>query len=99
MCPHSVRGTVARMAITKSAKKAIRSSKRKYVFNVRRKRALHDSVAEARKAVGTAREKQMEALKAAYQAIDKAMKRGVIKKNAAARKKSRLAKFLKRGKI
>lgn len=31
-------------------------------------------------------------LAAAYQAIDKAVKRGVIKKNTAARKKSRLAK-------
>jgi len=30
----------------------------------------------------------------AYQAIDKAAKRGVIKKNAAARKKSRLMKAL-----
>jgi len=31
-------------------------------------------------------------LPAAFKAIDKAMKRGVIKKNTAARKKSRLAK-------
>lgn len=33
-------------------------------------------------------------LSLAYKAIDKAAKKGVIKKNAAARKKSRLAKFL-----
>ncbi len=84
------------MAITKSAKKAIRSSERKRVFNVRRKRTLHDAVAEARKTSGAGKEKQMEALKAAYQAIDKAMKRGVIKKNTAARKKSRLAALLKK---
>jgi small subunit ribosomal protein S20 len=31
----------------------------------------------------------------AYKAIDKAAKRGVIKENNAARKKSRLVKFLK----
>ena len=33
-------------------------------------------------------------LSRAYQAIDKAAKRGVIKKNTAGRKKSRLAKFI-----
>ncbi len=84
------------MAITKSAKKAIRSSARKRVFNVRRKRAMHDAVATSRKTAGMDKEKQMEALKAAYQAIDKAVKRGIIKKNAANRKKSRLAKLLKK---
>ena len=42
-------------------------------------------------------EKKEEVLKylaVAYKAIDKAAKRGVIKKGAADRKKSRLAKFL-----
>lgn len=85
------------MAITKSAKKAIRQSKRKYVLNLRRRRAIHDTVKETRKLVGGDRKAQETALKEAYQAIDKALKRGVIKKNAAARKKSRLVKFLKKG--
>ena len=84
------------MAIIKSAKKAIRSSARKRVFNLRRKRTLHDTVAEARKLAGKKRDETAEALRLAYQAIDKALKRGIIKKNAAARKKSRLAKFLKK---
>ncbi len=75
-----------RMAITKSAKKAHRASLKKRVFNVRRKRALTASVKDARK------EMTAENLAKAYQAIDKAAKRGVIKKNTAARKKSRLAK-------
>lgn len=35
-------------------------------------------------------------LSEAYKAIDKAAKRGVIKKNTAARKKSRLAKAIKK---
>lgn len=87
------------MAITSSAKKAIRSSKRKRVFNLRRKRALHDSVKEARELIGKGRDAQAKALMAAYQAIDKALKRGVIKKNTAARKKSRLAKLLKKGSV
>ena len=57
---------------------------------------MHDAVASAKKTVGSDREKQMEALKAAYKAIDKAAQKGIIKKNAAARKKSRLSKLLKK---
>ena len=34
----------------------------------------------------------------AYKAIDKAMKRGIIKKNTAARKKSRLSALIKKNK-
>lgn len=87
------------MAITSSAKKAIRSSARKRVFNIRRKEALHDASksllsALAKKDVAGAEK----LLPLAYKAIDKAMKRGVIKKNTAARKKSRLALALKRAK-
>ena len=84
------------MAITKGAKKAARASLRKRVFNIRRKRVLAESVKAARATSGKDRAAQNEQLKAAYQAIDKAMKRGVIKKNTAARKKSRLAKLLKK---
>jgi len=36
------------------------------------------------------------ALSSAYKAIDKAAKRGVIKKNTAARKKSRIVAFMKK---
>lgn len=86
------------MAITKSAKKAIRQAARKRVMNLRRKRTLHDTMKGARDTRGTERKVQDESLKAAYQAIDKALKRGIIKKNTAARKKSRLVKFLKSGK-
>ncbi len=80
------------MAITKNAKKAIRSSARKRVFNVRRARALRETVKTAR-AEGA---KDAAAIAKAYQAIDKALKRGVIKKNTAARKKSRLMKLIKK---
>ncbi len=83
------------MAITRAAKKAIRSQARKRVFNVRTKRTLAETV-KAAHAVGGERKAQQEALAKAYQAIDKAAKRGVIKKNTAARKKSRLAQRLKK---
>jgi len=74
------------MAKTSSAKKAHRVALRRRVFNLRRVKTMRDSVKELQKAGDAA------SLPVAYQAIDKALKRGVIKKNTAARMKSRLAK-------
>ncbi|MEA1929515.1 MAG: 30S ribosomal protein S20 [Patescibacteria group bacterium] len=80
------------MVITSSAKKAIRSSARKRVFNLRRLRTMRGSIKEVTKLVGEKKSKDaVSKLSMAYKAIDKAAKRGVIKKNTAARKKSRLA--------
>lgn len=85
------------MAITSSAKKAIRSSARKHVFNLRRKVALHDATKMLTKALAAKDVAGAEKLlSAAYKAIDKAKKRGVIKGNTADRKKSRLAAAIKR---
>lgn len=57
---------------------------------------MAESLKGARGTAGKDRAAQAEALKEAYQAIDKALKRGVIKKNTAARKKARLSALLKR---
>lgn len=85
------------MPIIKSAKKALRSSARKKVFNDRRKKALKEAVKQVNKAVSSKAKAEAEKLlPLAYQAIDKAAKRGVIKKNTAARKKSRLARLIKK---
>lgn len=85
------------MAITSSAKKAIRSSSKKRTFNLRRKDALRNTTKEFTKAVAAGNTTAAHALlSAAYAAIDKACKRGVIKSNTAARKKSRLATALAR---
>ena len=85
------------MAITSSAKKAIRASARKHVFNLRRKDALYDTTKSFTKALATKDVAGAEKLlPAAYAAIDKAYKRGVIKGNTADRKKSRLAAMIKR---
>ena len=84
------------MAITSSAKKAHRASLRKRVFNLRRKRAIDTVVKEIRKLVS--QKKIAEAQKLLpldYKAYDKAAKEYTIKKGAADRKKSRLAKLLK----
>jgi len=78
------------MAITKGAKKAIRQAKRKKAMNDTRKKALR----EALKNVRTAGKGSVEAIAAAYKAIDKAAKRGLIKKNTAARRKAKVAKAL-----
>ncbi len=87
------------MAITKSAKKAYRASLRKRVFNVRRKRALTNTTKEVKKLMATDVKTAGKSLSEAYQAIDKAAKRGIIKKNTASRKKSRLAKALAKAKV
>lgn len=85
------------MAITSSAKKAIRSSAKKHVFNLRRKDALHDATKSLTKALAAKDVAAAEKLlPEAYKAIDKAAKRGVIKDNTADRKKSRLAAAIKR---
>lgn len=85
------------MPITKSAKKALRNSAHKAVFNTRRRRTLRDTVKSVRSLAGEKRAADAEAkLREAYKAIDKAAKVGVIKKNAAARKKSRLAKAVRK---
>lgn len=85
------------MAITSSAKKAIRSSARKRVFNLRRRDALRDTTKELLKKFAAKDVAGAEKLlPTAYKAIDKAKKRGVIKANTAARKKSRLARHIAR---
>lgn len=87
------------MAITSSAKKAIRSSAKKHVFNLRRKDALRDTVKLLTKALAAKDVAGAEKLlPEAFKAIDKAAKRGVIKDNTADRKKSRLAAAIKRAK-
>ncbi|MFZ2167998.1 MAG: 30S ribosomal protein S20 [Minisyncoccia bacterium] len=87
------------MAITSSAKKAIRSSAKKHVFNLRRKDAMKDTTKSLMKtltAKDVAGAEKM--LSQAYATIDKAKKRGVIKANTAARKKSRIALAIKKAK-
>lgn len=81
--------------ITKSAKKALRQSKKRQARNIRQKKAFRDIVKNIRKLALENKKKEAEKLlPQAYKAIDKAAKTGVIKKNAAARKKSRLTKLV-----
>ena len=79
------------MAITKSAKKAHRASLRKKAVNDNRRNNLRAAL----KGVRTAAKDDQKAIAAAYQAIDKALKKGLLTKNTAARRKAKVAKFLK----
>lgn len=83
------------MPITRSAKKTLRASDNKRVFNIRRKTAMKDTVKEIRSLLAEGKkEEAQKLLPQAHKALDKAAKRGVIKKNTASRKKSRLAKAI-----
>jgi len=87
------------MPITSSAKKALRASKHKAVFNAKRRDAVSDTVKKVKKLITTKSVKEAEALiPKAFQAIDKACKTNLIHKNTASRKKSRLAKMLAKAK-
>jgi small subunit ribosomal protein S20 len=84
------------MPITKSAKKALRGSARKKAVNDRRKKTMKDSIKEIEKLVKAKSVAEAKKLMAQAQAaIDKAAKKGVIKKNTAARKIARLARITK----
>ncbi len=84
------------MPVIKSAKKALRGSQKKAVFNLRKKRAMKDSIKTVDKLVLDKKKDEAQSkLSEAYKAIDKATKRGILKKNTASRKKSRLAKTIK----
>jgi small subunit ribosomal protein S20 len=78
-----------------AAKKSIRADARKRVFNDRKRRVLRESVKEFTDLVKEKKtEEASKLLPKVYQAIDKAAKKGLIKKNTASRKKSRLTKLV-----
>lgn len=73
-----------------SAKKELRKIKKRVVLNKARREAFKEAVKKALKT------KSADAVKLAQQALDKAAKAGVIKKNTAARRLSRLMKKMKK---
>ncbi len=76
-----------------AAKKAVRQSDARRIVNDKRRRAMRESVKSLREAAKT-NASTPEQLSKAFQALDKAAKRGVIKKGTADRKKSRLSKMV-----
>jgi len=81
------------MANKDSAKKAMRSSAKQRVFNVRRKKTMKVVLKSARELISKGdKGAAVELLPKLYKAVDKAVKRGIIKKNTAARRKSRITR-------
>lgn len=77
------------MPIIKSAKKRVRVIRSKSIQNAKTKRSLRGSI-KAFQAAITGGKKIEESQRAAQSAIDTAVKKGVMSKNKAARKKAQL---------
>ena len=83
------------MANTKSAIKRLRSAERRRLRNRVYRGSARTAVKKARDLMGTGRfEEAREAVHAATIALDKAAAKGIIHKNNAARRKSRLMQQL-----
>lgn len=76
------------MPITKSAKKALRASKHKAVFNTNMRSGMKTAI---KKFMGKPEESL---LSKAFSTLDRAVKNNLLHRNTAARRKSRLSKLL-----
>jgi small subunit ribosomal protein S20 len=87
------------MPITKSAKKALRQNIKRRKTNIQKKRKIKDLLKDVRKLVFEKKyDEAKKMLSLVYKNLDKTAKKGVIKKNAAARKKSRITKLINKSK-
>ena len=86
------------MPVIKSAQKQMRQAKTKMARNRAVKDAYRTKVKEVKKGIGVLDARALqEKLSESYKLIDKAAKKNILHKNAAARKKSKLAKMVKEG--
>ncbi len=84
------------LANTKSAQKHVRADERKRLRNLKVRSRVKTFIKKAEQTIGSETEMTVEALRQACSELDKAASKGVIHKNNAARRKSRLmAKFNK----
>jgi small subunit ribosomal protein S20 len=88
------------MPNTKSAKKRLRREQRRRTFNRRTKSIVKTALTKARQTVATSvtneedEQTRTAAVRSAISALDRAARKGVIHKNNAARRKSRLMKLV-----
>lgn len=78
----------------KSAIKRVKTAEQRRANNITAKSSMRTAVKNAEAAIANNDENSKDALLAASRKLDKAASKGLIHKNAAARKKSRLAKRL-----
>lgn len=83
------------MPVTKTAKRALRVSINKKAINDRTKKVLKEEIKKVVKLAKDDKKAAKAELSKAYSVIDKAAKRGIIKKNNASRKKAQLSKMTK----
>lgn len=83
------------MPISDSAKKSLRVAGRKKLINDRYRKSFREASKAVEKLAKTNKVEAKKLLPKAYQAIDKAQKRGVLKSNTASRKKSKLSRITK----
>lgn len=82
-----------------SAKKALRQNKRRRLRNLKKREAIHALTKKVRKLlVAGNTEEAKTLLPQVYKAFDKAAKTGVIEKNTASRKKSRISRLVQKQK-
>jgi ribosomal protein S20 len=87
------------MPVTSSATKALRVSKKKKIFNARRKSDQESAIKDLKKLIKGGKIKEAEKkLPEVYKAIDKAVKIKFLKKNTGARYKSRITLVLNKAK-
>jgi small subunit ribosomal protein S20 len=79
-----------------SALKALRQSKKRYIYNLRIKRGVREAVKTARKAIDAKSSDAGQFLRKAVTLLDKAAQKKVIKKNTASRYASRLSRAFKK---
>jgi len=85
----------SRMPITKSVKKALRQSIKRRARNIIYKKKMKNLIKEMKNLVSQNKIKEAKnLLPQVYKLLDKAAKTGLIKKNTAARKKSRITKLV-----
>jgi small subunit ribosomal protein S20 len=78
----------------KSATKELRKSVKRHVSNKKVIVEIKSLAKESRKAIDTKKGDAQDLVKKAIKALDKAAQKGVIKKNTASRRKSRLSQKL-----
>lgn len=84
------------MPVTKTTKRRPRQIERRRVVNTKRILEMRKLIKEAHTLLSNKNIEEVEKMMPKiYKAIDKAAKRGVIKKNTASRKKSRIMKQVK----
>ncbi|KKR31522.1 MAG: 30S ribosomal protein S20 [Parcubacteria group bacterium GW2011_GWF2_39_8b] len=85
------------MPITTSAKKALRSSKHKRGFNIVKKELINKAIRQVKKLISEKKFKEAKDFFPQVQKIlDKSVKTGLLKKNTASRKKSRISAMIKK---